>query len=191
MKEKKCKYSKQKSGDFGVKDFAPFVLSLFVAVVLTKWIEKTCLNTLLPFCFPWMYYQFVLIILFVLLESIRGRCRKYIKKIKNGTITSFIVSYKSVILLIIIPALFLLPNRYIQTDSEVEYKGVVIDNTTWAMTRTASWSNYVKIRIEDLNTSFWCDVEKVTQPIGTKCTVSVRRGIFRMRYVEDVRFLVE
>lgn len=99
--------------------------------------------------------------------------------------------YYRIAAIIIIPALFFLPNRYFKIEPEIEYEGCVVDQTEWKLSKTASWDNYVKIKIDDSNTSFWCCMGKESWPIGTKCIISARKGIFGMRYVENVRFLIE
>lgn len=191
MRKEYKKNNKQKKDVSFLMDILPNILFLFAVVTITKWVEKTCLNTLLPICIPWMYFQFLLIIIYVVYELISERNRSFTDKVHKREFKSFRFLYKSIWLLIIVPALILLPNRYICIGSEIKYEGIVVDKTTWAMTRTASWNNYVKIRLENLNTSFWCNQKKALQPNGSKCIVTVRRGVFGMRYVEDVSFLIE
>ena len=100
-------------------------------------------------------------------------------------------SVKCVAAIIIIPALFFFPNRYIKIGPEIEYDGCVVDQTKWKLSRTSSWNNYVKINIDGLNTSFWCYKGKESWPIGNKCIISTKKGVFGMSYVDDVRFLIE
>ena len=161
-------------------------------VVVTNWIEKTCLYTLLPICIPWMYYQFALIVLYVMVDPVteyfRKKNRKSKKKHFEETST---FSLKLICALIIIQALLFLPNRYFSIKSKSEHQGVVIDKTSWALTRTAFWNNYAKIKSEDTNISFWCNTKKESKPLGTKCIITTRRGLFGINYVEKVDFLVE
>ena len=97
-------------------------------VVVTNWIEKTCLYTLLPICIPWMYYQFALIVLYVMVDPVteyfRKKNRKSKKKHFEDTST---FSLKLICALIIIQALLFLPNRYFSIKSKSEHQGVVID----------------------------------------------------------------
>ena len=91
--------------------------------------------------------------------------------------------------LILLPAFIFIPNRHIPTKPEIECQGVVIDNTTWpAMTKTPINRNYVKVKLDGENTSFWYRLTKDTKPHGSKCIVSVKRGVFGMRYVKKVDF---
>ena len=45
--------------------------------------------------------------------------------------------------------------RYFKIEPEIEYEGCVVDQTEWKLSKTASWDNYVKIKIDDSNASFW------------------------------------
>ena len=177
-----------------IKEILQPLFCIFVVVSITYWIESTCLNTLLSICIPWMYYQFVLLLLFIVLEVFRdyyNKPKKPRRKNKNRRVLSYTFSIKCIAAIIIIPALFFLPNRYFKIEPEIEYEGCVVDQTEWKLSKTASWDNYVKIKIDDSNTSFWCCMGKESWPIGTKCIISARKGIFGMRYVENVRFLIE
>ena len=185
-------HNKQESRSFTIKDILQTLLYVSAVVGITCWIENTCLKTLLPICIPWMYYQFVLLILYIILEVFRdyyNKPKKPRRKYKNRRYLSYTFSLKCIAAIIIISALFFLPNRYVKIESGIEYEGCVVDRTEWKLSKTASWDNYVKISIDDSDTSFWCDLGKEAWPIGTKCIISARRGIFGMRYVEDVRFL--
>lgn len=163
---------------------------LVVIIVSSVLVEKTGLNTLLPICIPWMYYQFSLLLFYIVLDPVFRKMKaKYC--IKKGIIRDHIYSSEIVLLLIIIPSLLLLPNRYIKKGTDVEYRGIVVDSTKWALTRTASWDNYVKIRLDDKKKSFWYKTRKESKPLGSKCIVTTRKGIFGVSYVEDVSFLVE
>ena len=177
-----------------IKEILQTLFCIFIVVSITYWIESTCLNTLLSICIPWMYYQFVLLLLFIVLEVFRdyyNKPKKPRRKNKNRRVLSYTFSIKCIAAIIIIPALFFLPNRYVKIEPGIEYEGCVVDQTEWKLSKTASWNNYVKIKIDDSNASFWCDLGKESWPIGTKCIISARKGIFGMRYVENVRFLIE
>jgi len=191
MKDRYSKSEKTERRYPFLKDVLFWTLSLFTVLFITKWIEKSCLNTLLSICIPWMYYQFALLILYIILDFIRIYFSKYFQNAAKRHFFSYVFSFKSILALIVIPAFIFIPNRYISKGQESEYQGIVTDKTTWALTRTASWNNYVKVKLNGENASFWYCLNKESKPLGSKCIVSVKRGIFGMRYVEEVDFLVE
>lgn len=161
---------------------------LFVILqIVTQW---SCMDTLLPICIPWMYYQYVILGAF-LLPLIVNLVRKHFC---NSSSRKYFVedSYdlKIAILLIIVPAIIFLPNRYIPIESEKEYRGEVIGRTSAPVNKSSSSNrNYVKISLNGENTSFWYCLNKASMPFGSKCIIYIRRGIFGMRYVEKVDFV--
>lgn len=182
------KLDKQKKGDSSWKSLLLWAILLLAVVNITMWVEDTCLHTLLPICIPWMYYLFILVIAYVVLEltlSYFSISRKNVAKRHTFSIT---FSFKCVLVLVVVPALIFLPNRYIQIGPKTEHQGVVVDKTTWSMLRTSSSTNYVKIRLDAENTSFWYNTRNEFKPLGRKCMVLVGRGLFGMRYVERVDF---
>jgi hypothetical protein len=84
-----------------------------------------------------------------------------------------------------------LPNRYIPISPKTERIGIVVDNTEWGLSKTGFSSNYVKIKVAEEDVCFWYNLYKSSKPLGNKCIVSMRRGLFGIRYVENVDFLVE
>lgn len=171
------------------KDILPVGLTIGVIVVIMSYIEMACLDTLLPICIRWMYYPFVMCVIFIALETFREHFGKPKKKKQKGPSLSFSFTLKCMSVLILIPAFIFIPNRYIPTKPKTEYLGVVIDNTTWpAMTKTPINNNYVKVKLNGENTSFWYCLKKDSKSLGSKCFVSVKRGIFGMRYVKRVNF---
>ena len=183
MRQKKQK-SKMK------KFFSFLIFPLFVYLQIVT--EMSCMDTLLPVCIPWMYYQYVVLGTF-LLPFIVTPIIRYFRKTSRKK-KSISESYVWIIFVasIIIPAIIFLPNRHISLGTGTECQGVVIDQTSAAVNKSPSSNrNYVKIRIDGENTSFWHGLNKESKPLGSKCIVSVKRGIFGMRYVEEVDFLVE
>lgn len=190
-KKHRNKHDKQKKGYSSWKSLLLWAILLLAVVNLAMWVEDTCLHTLLPICIPWMYYPFILVIVYVVLELTLSYISIFKKNVAKRHTFSFTFSFKCIFMLVIVPALIFLPNRYIQKGPASEHQGVIVDNTTWSTTRAVSSSNYVKIRVDEESASFWNNMKKDSKPIGSKCIVSVRRGIFGMRYVEDVDFIVE
>lgn len=171
------------------------VLFLFLCVLfafLQMVTQMSCMDTLLPICIPWMYYQYAVLGVF-LIPFLINPIKKYIRKSSNKRkpVREDYV-WKIVVVLIVVPAFIFLPNRYISICPKKEYFGNVIEQTTASVNKSPSSDRiYVKIELEGENLSFWRDLKKESQPIGAKCIVSVREGIFGMRCVEEVRFLVE
>ena len=187
-KKHRNKHDKQKKGYSSWKSLLLWAILLFAVVNLIMWVEDTCLHTLLPICIPWMYYLFILVIVYVVLEltiSYFSISRKNVAKRRTFSIT---FSFKCVFVMVGVPALIFLPNRYIQIGIEKEHQGVVVDKTTWSMLRTSSSTNYVKIRVDAENTSFWYNTRNEFKPLGSRCMVSVKRGLFGMGYVERIDF---
>ena len=94
---------------------------------------------------------------------------------------------------ILIPALVFLPNKYLSSKSSFkEEYGKVIDLTAVSVNKTpTSKKNYVKIKLDNEDISFWYDTYKETKPLGTKCIMNIKRGFFGLRYADNVDFLVE
>ena len=183
MRQKKQK-SKMK------KFFSFLIFPLFVYLQIVT--EMSCMDTLLPVCIPLMFYLAALACL-SLLPLIATRIVRYFRKPsrkKKSISDSYI--WKIVVVLIIVPAIIFLPNRYIPIGPEMECQGIVVDQISAPVNKSPSSNrNYVKIRIDGENTSFWHGLNKESKPLGSKCIVSVKRGIFGMRYVEEVDFLNE
>ena len=168
-----------------------FIIACFFFVVLQMVTQISCLDTLLPICIPWMYYQYVVYSV-LLLPYGEAFIRKYFKKNKNKkeeVSDSYI--WKIAVVIIIVPAIIFLPNRYIPIEDEIIYKGVVVDQTTASVNKSPSSDiNYDKIQIIGEDVSFWYWHIK-SKPNGKKCLISVRRGIFGMRCVSNVDFVEE
>ena len=169
--------------------FILICILLVILQILTQW---SCMDTLLPICLPWMYYQYVVLGVF-LLPFIVNPIRKHFRNSsyrKNSISDPY--EWKIAMALIIVPAIIFLPNRYIPIEHEIIYRGKIINHASAPVNKSSSSNrNYVKIEIDQLDTTFWYCLNKDSKPIGSKCIVSVRRGIFGMRYVEDVDFIVE
>ena len=169
------------------------IVSIIVIVIVTKLIEDACLKTLLPICIRWMYYQSVILLFYIILELFRDYHARYVnknKRTKQQTLSSSL-SIRIIQILIIISGMLFLPNRYIPISPKTERIGIVVDNTEWGLSKTGFSSNYVKIKIDEEDVCFWYNLYKSSKPLGNKCIVSMRRGLFGIRYVENVDFLVE
>ena len=178
---------------YGTPNYISATVSLIIFVIAARLIEDACLDTILPISIRWMYYQSVLLLLYVALELIRAYYIKYRdrgKKTKHR-VFSGVISIRIILFIIVLSGLVFLPNRYIPTESRIENAGIVIDYTKWGLSKTGFDSNYVKIKLTKDGSCFWYDMYTHSKPLGSKCIVTVRRGIFGMRYVENVVFLVE
>ena len=173
--------------------YFPGIVSIIVIVIATRLIEDACLKTLLPICIRWMYYQSVLLLFYIILELFRAYHARYVNKNKRTKqqILSSSFSIRVLQILIIISGMLFLPNRYIPIGPKTEEIGIVVDNTEWGLSKTGFSSNYVKIKIDEEDVCFWYNLYKSSKPLGNKCIVSMRRGLFGIRYVENVDFLVE
>lgn len=172
-----------------VKFFLPICALLLFLQIIT---QMSCMDTLLPICIPWMYYQYVVLGI-SLLPFIINPIRKYFTK-SSGKGKSFSESYVWILIVasIIIPAIIFLPNRHIPIGVEKECLGIVVDKTSAPVNKSpSSERNYVKVRLDGENTSFWYCLNKESKPLGSRCIASVRKGILGMRYVEKVDFLEE
>ena len=173
--------------------YFPGIVSIIVIVIATRLIEDACLKTLLPICIRWMYYQSVILLFYIILELFRDYHARYVnknKRTKQQTLSSSL-SIRVLQILIIISGMLFLPNRYIPISPKTERIGIVVDNTEWGLSKTGFSSNYVKIKIAEEDVCFWYNLYKSSKPLGNKCIVSMRRGLFGIRYVENVDFLVE
>lgn len=173
--------------------YFPGIVSIIVIVIATRLIEDACLKTLLPICIRWMYYQSVILLFYIILELFRDYHARYVnknKRTKQQTLSSSL-SIRVLQILIIISGMLFLPNRYIPIGPKTEGIGIVVDNTEWGLSKTGFSSNYVKIKIDEEDVCFWYNLYKSSKPLGNKCIVSMRRGLFGIRYVENVDFLVE
>ena len=163
-----------------------FIFILFVTLqIVTEW---SCLDTLLPVCIPWMYHHHVVLGVF-LLSFVVNPIRKHFLHKKKPISDSY--EFKIAMVLIIVPAIVFLPNRYIPIEPGTEYQGETISQTSVSVTTPSCKRIYVKIKLNQEDTSFWYCLYQDSKPLGSKCIVTVRRGIFGMRYVENVVFLVE
>ena len=146
-------------------------------------------RTLLPYCFQWVYYLIALfsvpLLISVWVKYVRGSDETF-------SYIYGVIYLKSTIIFIFILSILFIPNRCILFGNPVNYDGIVVDKDYIVYTKSSSsHSNLVKINLKTDHTSFWYELNKKTKPIGSKCIVSVRRGMLGMRYVEKVDFLVE
>ena len=98
-----------------------FIFILFVTLqIVTEW---SCLDTLLPVCIPWMYHHHVVFGVF-LLSFVVNPIRKHFLHKKKPISDSY--EFKIAMVLIIVPAIVFLPNRYIPIEPGTEYQGETI-----------------------------------------------------------------
>ena len=116
---------------YGTPNYISATVSLIIFVIAARLIEDACLDTILPISIRWMYYQSVLLLLYVALELIRAYYIKYRdrgKKTKHR-VFSGVISIRIILFIIVLSGLVFLPNRYIPTESRIENAGIVIDYT--------------------------------------------------------------
>ena len=147
-------------------------------------------NMLLPICIPWMYDRFAMCVISILLAFIKKISGKSKEKF-GGIFGGYCI--KTALCFILIPALILLPNKYLPSTILAKEKyGVVIDLASVTTNKSPSCkNNYVKIKLDNEDISFWYDTYKETKPLGTKCIMNIKRGFFGLRYADNVDFLVE
>ena len=135
--------------------------------------------TLLPICIPWMYDIIGVNFVSILLALIKIFLRKTSEGFWNVWGTYLL---RTSLCFILIPALILLPNKYLPSTILVKEKyGIVIDLASIKINKsTSSRKNYVKIKLDNEDISFWYDIHKETKPLGTKCIMNIKRGFFGM-----------
>ena len=174
---------------------APFwvdFISLMAVIALVVFLEILVQdnNTLLPICIPWMYDRFAMCVISILLAfitKISGKSKEKFGSLFGG------YCIKTALCFILIPALILLPNKYLPSTILAKEKyGVVIDLASVTTNKSPSCkNNYVKIKLDNEDISFWYDTYKETKPLGTKCIMNIKRGFLGLRYADNVDFLVE
>ena len=149
-------------------------------------------NMLLPICIPWMYDYEVLFAVSIALALII----KYLCKSKKDFLYLWLMYFwKLAVLMVMIPAVVFLTNNFLSSEESLKHcEGLIIDiqQASVGPSKTASpLRNYVKIKVDNENTSFWYDINNEPKPVGTKCILSVQKGFFGLRFVENVDFLIE
>lgn len=149
-------------------------------------------NMLLPICIPWMYdYEVLFAVSIVLALIIKYLC----KSKKNFLYLWLMYFWKLAVFIVMIPAVIFLTNNFYSSEESLKHcEGLIIDiqQASVGPSKTASpLRNYVKIKVDNENTSFWYDINNEPKPVGTKCILSVQKGFFGLRFVENVDFLVE
>ena len=103
--------------------------------------------------------------------------------------------WKLAVFIVMIPAVIFLTNNFLGSEESLKHcEGLIIDiqQASVGPSKTASpLRNYVKIKVDNENTSFWYDINNEPKPVGTKCILSVQKGFFGLRFVENDDFLVE
>ena len=149
-------------------------------------------NMLLPICIPWMYDYEVLFAVSIVLALII----KYLCKSKKDFLYLWLMYFwKLAVFIVMIPAVIFLTNNFLSSEESLKHcEGLIIDiqQASVGPSKTASHlRNYVKIKVDNENTSFWYDINNEPKPVGTKCILSVQKGFFGLRFVENVDFFVE
>ena len=180
-------YSLFNKAPFGV-DFILLITIVALVVYLEVLVQHS--YTLLPICVPWMYDIIGVNFVSILLALIKIFLRKTSEGFWDVWGTYLL---KTSLCFILIPALILLPNKYLPSTILVKEKyGVVIDLDSVTTNKSPSSKNYyVKIKLDNEDISFWYDTYKETKPLGTKCIMNIKRGFFGLRYADNVDFLVE
>ena len=189
------KYKRKLQAIYSLFNKAPFwvdFILLMAVIALVVYLEVLVQHsyTLLPICIPWMYDIIGANFVSILLALIKIFLRKTSEGFWDVWGTYLL---KTLLCFILIPALILLPNKYLPSTILVKEKyGVVIDLTSVTTNKSPSSKKYyVKIKLDNEDISFWYDIHKETKPLGTKCILSVQKGFFGLRFVENVDFLVE
>lgn len=176
-----------------------YIVSLSLLTIIMETTQFCGTYTLMPVCLPWMYYDFFMcclcIAFFIIMEIIlKVMSKRHTGRKKKQLGPSYYIwPFIAISAVIIIPALIILPNRFVSVNSSVTYHGTVIEreDQVCTLTKTAgSKFNYVKIKLND-NTTFWHNINQETKPLGTRCIIKAKTGIFGLRYVQDVDFIVE
>lgn len=171
-----------------------FGVSCILFIVLFTGLEA-CVrksNMLLPICIPWMYDYEVLFAVSIALALII----KYLCKSKKDFLYLWLMYFwKLAVLMVMIPAVVFLTNNFLSSEESLKHcEGLIIDiqQASVGPSKTAGpLENYVKIKVDNENTSFWFDINNEPKPVGTKCILSVQKGFFGLRFVENVDFLIE
>lgn len=163
--------------------------------------QPILMNTLFPYCVPWMYYGFSMLMVIGVLGSIQDIHTRYYtrsrknntKKKKKGNDGNDLLAFETTFWLIITSSIVALPNRFIPIDDTKVITGKVVDKTKWKLLSktTGGWQNYVKIKIDGEDTFFWYNLDYENKEYGTRCLISERKGIWGLRYVTNVDFIVE
>lgn len=164
-----------------------YAFCALLLIVLESFLRKS--NTLLPICIPWMYDYIFVVVLSVLLALIKKYIGKTSKPFSDIWATYVV---KTFVVTVILPAIILLPNKYLAKNIKRECQGVITDEIALKVSKsTSSTRNYLKIQLVGENVSFWYESGKKSTPVGTKCILSVQKGFFGLRFVDNVDFLVE
>lgn len=167
-------------------------LGFFGGLVLLLYLDSLIChsNTLFPVCIPWMLFFIAIGII-----SLITACLK--KYILNAKIIFFdylgACFLKLYLIFILFSALIILPNRYFSIAEESECQsGIILDVTTVPISKSPTVKRYYcKVKLDDEDTSFWYDLGKETKTVGTKCDLTIKRGLLGLRFVEKVDFPVK
>ena len=188
-KTTKAKQRKEKNSE----QTSVMVTKLFICTtpITALFIQEICMKTLLYVDIPWIHYVECLLAIIVCGFVLIKAMRKVFKK-RNKNIIKAIERFGIVFIftIVIVPSLIFLPNRLIPIESEHIFYGHVVENNYWKPpSKSTGRITCVKIKIDCENTWFWYDSKK--KAIGTRCLISERKGIWGLRYVTNVDFIVE
>lgn len=146
---------------------------------------------LLPVCIPWMHDYLVIIVLslcFSLVEKFFKHTTLSITNIWFKYFCKLFIGY------VVIASIVFLPNRLFSSGGSSKMTATVSDNVIEVFVpskQAGSWAYYSKIYVEDCDMSFWYYSGKKPQTVGRRCIVEVKKGIFGIRYVYRVDFLID
>lgn len=182
-----------KTSNVSMWKFRASCILLFIVLFTGLEVSVRKSNMLLPICIPWMYDYEVLFAVSIVLALII----KYLCKSKKDFLYLWLMYFwKLAVFIVMIPAVIFLTNNFLGSEESLKHcEGLIIDiqQASVGPSKTASppLRNYVKIKVDNENTSFWYDINNEPKPVGTKCILSVQKGFFGLRFVENVDFLVE
>lgn len=188
---RKKKFPKKKAGklELFLRKYMDIIFAItFILLIVLETKTHNC-DTLLPICIPWMYGNVAIFYICIILASVKIVFFKSSCDMMD-TVSYFVIT--GMLAYMLIPAIVLLPNRYIHSGKEKICYGVIVDNTSMPLNKCPdSMRNYVKIKLCSEKTCFWHNTFKETKPVGTKCILKIRTGFFGLRYAQEVDFIVQ
>lgn len=163
---------------------------LIVALLLYPLaVQLACMDTILPKCLSWIHYMEFLLYFYgignlIFLNILRKlNCQTHIVKCwLDYLLAAFLL----------VPGIIFIPNRYTSIGKQQVSRGTIVKLSSWQLpSKTTNGSNIscAKIMTADGKRFFWHNCHD--EAIGTKCIIKSNRGIFGLRYVQDVDFIVE
>lgn len=185
--KKKNRIKEEHHGPIKSFVFRHFLTCVFTIVALFTFlaimIERSM--TLLPVCIYWKDVQVGIILLSAILAVVKNFRFKSSYKIME----QFVIYFAEISSFCIITlACVFLPNRYIHKEEPTTYYGLIIDTTK---EYSKAIYNFAKIKLNGEDTCLWYETGREAKPVGTRCILTIGRGIFNLRYVQDVDFIVQ